>query len=322
MVDFIEATKQLKPKDKPFLGHCQAEAAYQSGWEKYLLKGCKNMEIWHNEPAALIRIKGSLAYFFQGHNFSFTSRQFVEATNYVNDILHTNCYDSMVDIFEYGQILEVEDLPRNFIRNHRERPKSGLLQYENPKDRGNFKRWESPEIRLKMYNAGKNIKQKQGLEMQELIRAEGWNPKGNYLKWEAHYKKPEALLNKGRGMMLADLVNPNFNKIFQTNLYNQYSRLMPMGKIKLPDNKKNLTTSDLLMIVLADANLNEGNTLQEVKNLLFDRINAISEDVLTEADKKARKRQISALLGKIKTTQKSKWDLSDKLKAALELEEG
>ena len=322
MVDFIEATKQLKPKDKPFLGHLQAEAAYQSGWDKYLLKGCKNMEIWHNEPAALIRIKGSLAYFFQGHNFSFTNRQFVEAMNYINDILRLNNFDALVDLFEFGQILEVEDLPRNFIQNHRERPKSGLLQYENPKDRGNFKRWESPEIRLKMYNAGKNIKQKQGLEMQELIRAEGWNPKGNYLKWEAHYKKPEALLNKGRGMMLADLVNPNFNKIFQTNLYNQYSRLMPMGKIKLPDNKKNLTTSDLLMIVLADANLNEGNTLQEVKNLLFDRINAISEDVLTEADKKARKRQISALLGKIKTTQKSKWDLSDKLKAALELEEG
>ena len=216
MVDFIEATKQLKPKDKPFLGHLQAEAAYQSGWDKYLLKGCKNMEIWHNEPAALIRIKGSLAYFFQGHNFSFTNRQFVEATNYVNDILHLNCYDSMVDIFEYGQILEVEDLPRNFIRNHRERPKSGLLQYENPKDRGNFKRWESPEIRLKMYNAGKNIKQKQGLEMQELIQAEGWNPEGNFLKWEAHYKKPEALLNNGRGIMLADLVNPNFNKIFRT----------------------------------------------------------------------------------------------------------
>ena len=322
MVDFIEATKQLKPKDKPFLGHLQAEAAYHSGWDKYLLKGCKSIEVWHNEPAGLIRIKGSLAYFFQGHNFSFTSRQFVEATNYVNDILHLNCYDSMVDIFEYGQILEVEDLPRNFIRNHRERPKSGLLQYENPKDRGNFKRWESPEIRLKMYNAGKNIKQKQGLEMQELIRAEGWNPKGNFLKWEAHYKKPEALLNNGRGIMLADLVNPNFNKIFRTDLYNQYNRLMPMGKIEFPNNKKDLSTSDLLMIVLADANLQEGNTLQEIKKMLFDRINAIPEEVLTEADKKARKRQISALLGKIQVCPESKWDLSDKLKAALELEEG
>ena len=122
--------------------------------------------------------------------------------------------------------------------------------------------------------------------------------------------------------MLAELVNPNFNKIFRTDLYNQYNRLMPMGKIEFPNNKKDLSTSDLLMLTLADANLNEGNTLQEVKNLLFDRINAIPEEVLTDADKKARKRQISALLGKIKTTQKSRWDLSDKLKAALELEEG
>ena len=173
-----------------------------------------------------------------------------------------------------------------------------------------------------MYNAGKNIKQKQGLEMQELIQASGWNPEGNFLKWEAHYKKPEALLNNGRGIMLAELVNPNFNKIFRTDLYNQYKKILPMGKIEFPNNKKDLSTSDLLMIVLADANLQEGNTLQEIKKMLFDRINAIPEEVLTEADKKARKRQISALLGKIKTTQKSKWDLSDKLKAALELEEG
>lgn len=321
MIDYLEATKQLQGKDKPFLGHLHQEAAYQSGWNKYLLNGCKCLEILHNKPASLIRIKGSLAYFYQGHNFSFTNRQFVEAMNYINDILHLNNFDALVDLFEFGQILEVEDLPRNFILNHRERPKSGLLLYENPKDRGNFRRWESPGIRLKMYNAGKNIQQKQDQKMQELIRAGGWNPKGNYLKFEAHYKKPEALLNKGRGMMLADLVNPNFNKIFQTNLYNQYSRLMPMGKIKLPDNKKNLTTQDLLMIVLADVNLQEGNTLQEMKKLLFDRINAISEDVLTEADKKARKRQISVLLGKIQTTPESRWDLSAKLKAALDLEE-
>ena len=94
-----------------------------------------------------------------------------------------------------------------------------------------------------------------------------------------------------------------------------------MGIIKLPENKKDLTTQDLLMIVLADANLQEGNTLQEVKKMLFNRINAIPEEVLTDADKKARKRQVSSLLGKIQTTPESKWDLTDKLKAALELDD-
>jgi hypothetical protein len=321
MIDYLEATKQLQGKDKPFLGHLHQEAAYQSGWNKYLLNGCKSLEILHNKPASLIRIKGSLAYFYQGHNFSFTNRQFVEAMNYINDILHLNNFDALVDLFEFGQILEVEDLPRNFILNHRERPKSGLLLYENPKDRGNFRRWEAPEIRLKMYDAGKNIQQKQDKEMQELIQAGGWNPKGSHLKFEAHYKKPEALLNKGRGMMLADLVNPNWNQTFRADLYNQYKRLIPMGKIEFPDNKKDLSTSDLLMLTLADTNLNEGNTLQEVKKMLFDRINAIPEEVLTDADKKARKRQISTLLQKIKVTQESRWDLTEKLKAALELDE-
>ncbi len=36
MVDFIEATKQLKPKDKPFLGHLQAEQP--TGREKTQVK--------------------------------------------------------------------------------------------------------------------------------------------------------------------------------------------------------------------------------------------------------------------------------------------
>ncbi len=109
---------------------------------------------------------------------------------------------------------------------------------------------------------------------------------------------------------------------FSMAIYNnQYNRLMPMGIIKLPENKKDLTTQDLLMIVLADANLQEGNTLQEVKKMLFNRINAIPEEVLTDADKKARKRQVSSLLGKIQTTPESKWDLTDKLKAALELDD-
>lgn len=321
MIDYISTTKLLHPKDKPFLGHLQQEATFQTGWDKYFLNGCKKLQIWHNKQAGLIKMKGSLAYFFKGSNFSFSNREFVDAANFVNDILHLNFYDADVEVFEYGVILPVEELPRHYITNHRERAKSGLMLQDNPKDKGNFRRWESPEIRLKMYDAGKNILNKQGLEMQQTIQDEGWNPEGNFLKWEGHYKKPHLLLNRGRGILLADLVHPDFDQIFRKDLYNQYQRLMPTGKIETPTNKKDLSTSDLLMLTLADTNLTEGNTLQEVKRMLFDRLNAISDEVLTEADKKARKRQISTLLNKIQINKESHWDLSEKLKAALDLEE-
>jgi hypothetical protein len=100
--------------------------------------------------------------------------------------------------------------------------------HENPKDKGCFRRWESPEIRLKMYDAGKNIKQKQNKEMQEQIQAEGWDPERNNLKFEAHYKKPEALLNKGRRIMVAEPCGPKLGtEISGLDLYNPYKRLMP-----------------------------------------------------------------------------------------------
>lgn len=320
MFDYLELTKVLYD-DNIFLKDVQHEASYQSGWEKFLLHGYKDLEIWYKPTSNLIRIKGSLPYFYKGHNFSFSDQEFIEAINAINDTLKIDLYDARVDCFEFGIIIEVDNLPKYYIQNHRERPKSRLYMHENPKDKGCFRRWESPEIRLKMYDAGKNIKQKQNKEMQEQIQAEGWDPERNNLKFEAHYKKPAALLNKGREIMLVDLVNANFNKIFRSDLYNQYSRLMPTGKIEFPNNKKNLSTSALLMLTLADDNLNEGNTLQEVKKLLFGRINAIPEEVLTAADKKARKRQISSLLGKIQVCPESKWDLSEQLKAALKLEE-
>ncbi len=321
MIDYLTATKHLQPKDKPFLGHLQQDASYQTGWDKYLLKGCRNIDIWHNKPANLIRIKGSLAYFIKGNNFSFSKMEFVKATNYINDLLHLNFFDSDIDAFEYGVIIPVENCPRHYIENHREGAKSGLTQLDNPKDKGNYRRWESPEIRLKMYDAGKNIKNKQGFEMQQTIQDAGWNPDSYFLKWEGHYKKPHLLLNKGIGIQMADLVHPNFDRIFRNDLYNQYKRLMPMGKIEMPTNKKDLSTSDLLMLALADTNLTEGNTLGEVKKMLFSRVNTISDEVLTEADKKARKRQISALLKKIQLNKESQWDLTEKLKVALDLED-
>jgi hypothetical protein len=320
MVDYIELTKVLH-NDNVFLENLQHDASYQSGWDKYLLPGCRDLDVWYKPTASLIRIKGSFAYFYKGHNFSFSEQEFVEAINVINGILNIDLYDAVVDCFEFGTIIQVDNLPKYYIQNHREKPKSGLYKYDNPKDKGNFRRWESPKIRLKMYDAGKNIKTKQGQNMRQIIQAEGWNPEGNYLKLEVHYKKPEVCLNRGRRMLLADLVNPNYNKNFRSDLYNQYKRIMPMGKIKIPNNKKDLSTSNLLLMTLADAKLDEGNTFQEVKRMLFDKVNSIPEEGLTNADKKARKRQISSLMGKIHVCGESKWDLSEQLKAALKLEE-
>lgn len=91
-----------------------------------------------------------------------------------------------------------------------------------------------------------------------------------------------------------------------------------MANIIEPKNKKDLSTASIIAMVLAEDNLNESRTLQEVKQMLYNRINSISDDVLSKSDKDSRKRQIKGILDKMQEADTSKWDLSQKLAEALE----
>ena len=86
-----------------------------------------------------------------------------------------------------------------------------------------------------------------------------------------------------------------------------------MANIIEPTNKKDLSTSDILAMVLVEDNLNDSKTLQEVRKMLYMRINSFSDEVLSKSDKDSRKRQIKAILDKMKEADTSKWDLSQKL---------
>lgn len=317
MIDFIKIIKPLcEGKDTPFFGNCQIVASYPHGCKRYRLEGCERIDIYYN-PNAYIRISGSIMYYWQGHNFTYSHVDFVKAIDYIGRMLHIYLWDSIVEIFEYGVIVEVDEKPREYIKHHKAKPSEKLDQSIIGKDKGNFTRWKDSNVDLKMYDAGRNIKMKQSMSRKSIIQQAGWNPECNYLKWEAHYIKPE-VLNEGKGMKLYNLVNPEWQNTFKEDLYLQYKRLIPMANIIEPKNKKDLSTASIIAMVLAEDNLNESRTLQEVKQMLYNRINSISDDVLSKSDKDSRKRQIKGILDKMQEADTSKWDLSQKLAEALE----
>lgn len=318
MIDYIKATKHLQSKDNPFLGHCNLEAEYSSGWGKYSIQGVEKLNLWHNHIASMLRLEGSIMYYWQGHNFTYNRKDFVSAIKYIGTIIHVSLWDAMIEAFEYGTIIEVQGKPKNYIQHHTAAPNEGLTMNEKPKDKGNFRWYDDKNVSLKMYDAGRNIEYKQGLKRKSIIEEAGWNPEGDYLKWEAHYLKPE-ILNHGKGVLLADLVNPNWENVFKEDLYLQYKRLIPMKSISTPNKKSDLHTTDIIVLQLVESSLNEGKSLQEVKKMLYNRINSISDDILTKADKDSRKRQIKVLLEKIKEEPESKWDLSTKIEEALSI---
>lgn len=314
MIDFISATLHIKGKDTPNLGQCKFAAKYESGWIKYWLIRCERIEVWWNPELKMLRICGSLAYFWKGHNFTCTNGEFAEAICYINTLLQVDMWRSEINAFEYAVIMKVDESPKGYIRNHIS--DKSLKLTEKEKDRGQLRKWDDKNVSLKMYDAGRNIKMKQGLQRREVLEEAGWNPEEEYLKWEAHYLKPE-YLNNGRAMILANLMNPNWEDIFKEDLYIQYKRLTPMKTIQLPNNKKDLTTPDFLLLALAEVEINKGTTLQGLKKMLYDRLNSIPEEILTKADKDGRKRQIKAAIDKLEESPESKWDLSAKLEEAL-----
>ena len=319
MIDYIQATKHLSDKDRLFLGHCRLEAEYSSGWQKYWLQGCEKLEIWYNPSLNWMRLQGSIMYYWQGHNFTYDKKDFVAAIDHIIKIIHISIWDAMIEAFEYGVIIQVPKKPKEYIKRHSSIPSEKLILNEKPKDKGNFRWWEDRNVCNKMYDAAQNIKKKQGLQRKEILKESGWNPEGEFLKWEAHYLKPE-ILNHGKGLLLADLMKPYWENVFKEDLYVQYKRLIPMKSLITPTNKKDLSSADIVMLALAEAQINAGENLQEVKKMLYDKINAIPEGVLSKADKDSRKRQIKSLFDKLQESPESEWDLSEKLEKALKAE--
>lgn len=315
-IDFIEATGIFTGKDTPFFGHLKEWSVNKAtGRHTYIIDGFRKLVFYYTPANGILVMKGSVMYFAQGHNFTYDKKTFRQTIDYLGTLLHVNLWGMWLNILEVGTIMEVDQKPKDFIRHHREG--KGMLLYEDPKDKGHFRSFNDKQAQRKLYDAGRNIKMKQGLTLQGVIQEAGWNPEAYYLKWEVHYIKPEIWLNHGHGILLADLLNPTWEEAFKSDIYSQYKRIIPMKSIVYPSDKSDLHALDIFAIELVEAKLNEGKTLQEVKKLLYDRINASA--ILSKADKDARKRKVKATLEKLTESEESAWDISQKLKEALQI---
>lgn len=312
MIDFIKA-HTFVGKDTIFLGYLNKKCEYSNGWVYYTLKGCKDIEVRFNAESGWLEIKGSIMYFAQGHNFIYNEALFVNTIDYIGKMLKVDLWDMILDEVEFGVILKTAKPPKSYIKNHR--PKKGLTPHE---EHGDLYRWWGDKwLSIKMYDAGRNIKHKQGNTMKGIIEEAGWNPSDYYLKVEVHYKKPEKALNHGYGIKLADLLNPKWKKTFGDDLIKQYERLIPMKTICKPKDKKELSTIDIFARELVESKINEGISIQEVKKAIYERINA--SPLLNSADKDERKRKVKATFDKLEESVTSEWDLKEMIQEELKI---
>jgi len=313
MIDYIELIKYLRNGEALNFGYLQLEAEYNGGMKKYYVRGCRQMEIQYNPQQQIFKLKGSPLYFIQGHNFTWDKQLFIEALKYIESLIGITLFDCVVDKFEYGKIVEIESKPQRIISGHF--AGNGLSMDERSKDRGNIRYFNDSLVSLKLYNAGINIQHKQGLKMKDIIQQAGWNPKGNFIKFEMLLKKPHISLNNGKELKLSDILLPSFEVTLNNELIGQYKRLNKMKSIEMPSTKKELYSSDIILLTFAEIVLNQD---KDPKKLIHTFIKAIPENVLSPEDKKARRKQIKTLLEKVHSIDISEFDISENLVKALE----
>ena len=322
MLDGITISKNFEGKDTPNLSILQDPFQNERGDIFGNIEGCKRMGLEWKESERLLKIRGSMPYYWQGHNFIFSKDSFVDAVEYLQNRLGVGIWDASLDFVEMGVIFEVERRPMEYIINHHAKPKTRFLENEIAKSRGTFKYWEprGGGDSLKMYDAGRNIKTKQDLGRREAIRRAGWEPDRNYLKIEAKIRHPERV-NGGKSLLLEDCINPTKYELLRERLRELYNQIEAMRTFETPTDKKHLSTQDLLTRFFVEEYINNHDSSPEdAKRVAYERINAVDDNVLTAEDKKARKRQINALFGKLILSDASTYELTDKMEAALAAE--
>ena len=319
MIDYISITKHTG-KDRPYLGNCKLQNTFaESGMALYHLEGCEKMKVWYSPQNGVLKVEGSLPYFLNGHNFSFSTQELVQAVEILNSMLgNVGLWGALVDKFENGIIVPVDVKPKEYIARHNAIAKSHLQRIHNEKYAGKFEMWRKKGEDIKLYDAVANIKMKQGLARREVIASAGWNPELNYLKCEVRYTRPE-YLNGNRPVILEKLQNESFLNMLKEDLMKQYHLLAPARALVLPSDKKNFTSLDAVLFTLADVLMNvQGLPLAEAKKQIYNTIN--QADCLSKSDKDARKAQIRKAFGRLEEAPESKWDLTARLEEALDKE--
>ena len=311
--DYVEIEKYIPAKVKPNFGYLVDTENVNFGYRKFIFDGMSNLSIYWHEQNRFLRIRGSLPYAFQKHNFNFTNQDVREAGKYLEEFLGLTLFDAMVTTFEAGIWLEVPFRPDAYFRFHERIKSMKTISF----DRGRY--FEDSILKVKMYDAGYNLKTKTSSDVRFALQSDFGYSEDLNLKIENHYKKPEIQF-KQRPIQLLDLTYEEFTERCKIDLLATYQSIVKTPTMSMPTDKKNLSSSTIPLIALKQLEQKFGfNTEVEILAIL----KSIPKDVLSSEDRKKRKKQLLENLGKISspTDGLNLFDVSDLLRKKLEVEE-
>jgi hypothetical protein len=309
MYDYLGIEKYFHGKDTPSFDNLKWIGRDLETHTFKISNGFFPLKVYWNEITERLQIKGSIPYFMQGHNFDFSNTLFYESVEILEQSLKINLLDAEVKTFEYGNILKVEQQPNHIFDKH-----LTLHGFERkPYSRGLY--FEDKNLKVKLYDVGFRMKTACKRSLGVLRQNFGFDDKGNYLKIENHYKRPD-LHFKQRNIRLENLFDTRFEKIIQEDLLKTYKQIETMKPLALPTDKKLINSSTVPILTLNELGVKYGfNPQQEIMNFL----GSIPSNVLPKNDKTKRRTQLRQNFEKLQDCESTliEWDLSKELAKSL-----
>lgn len=279
----------------------------------------KRINIVIDENNGRVELGLSMMYCMQGHNLTFDRRLFMKGVRLLCEALHINLWKATVKELEFGAIMEVEETPSEYIKAHHDKPKQKLREDEKKADKNECRFWqeENSNFHMKMYNARKNLMQKTNLEVRSSIR--NYDAASNYVKFEAHYNHPHSSLNRGKDILLYQLLTPSWADRLKEDLLLQYQRLYVTREPLPPKNKKEASSGDLLYRQLLKYGCLLGKSQIEIRKEYYAAMRLCS--LLSADDRKSRQVYFRSIESKIAFEEgKNRYDLTEYIISALKKE--
>lgn len=306
MFDYLKIEKPLcRGKDKLNFDKLVWRGVYANGSNRYeLSNGFQPLQVFVNENTNLLSLDGSLPYYWQGHNFSFSNQAFYNSIETIESLMWVSLLDAKVIAFEYGKMLKVERPPKEYLSRH-----GNLVGYKKTTYTDGIQ-FSDNVSRIKLYDAGKRLKTTSAKNIIGSLKAVGFDSKANYLRFETHYLKPQIKFKQE--ITVEQLFSNDFQETLCIDLGDIYQKIDKMKQSKIPTDKKILNSSTIPILCLKEVAEMCG---LDAKVILFNYLKKI--DVFDKNDRKNRKRQLTENLKKIHDSQVQvfEYDLTPKLKS-------
>lgn len=302
--DFVEIAYHLSGKVRPNFGLFEPTGFNYPKGHLFKARAFTDLDLYLNERTHWLTIRGSLSFYFQGHNFRCDAKDLKAGIEFLSSVVGANLFGGYVEKFEVGALIETSHKPQQIFTTH-----TGIKGMK-PKPYEFGKWFEDKVLRVKLYDAGKRMKQTIDKGIRNQLQADcGYQPNANYVRIENHHKKPEIRFKQP--VRVVDLVSERFQETVKLDLLQTYQSIVKTPALILPEHLDKPSTSDLYLMALQEVAMQHGLNVEErINNLLRNCQNLTKEDV------KARRRKIKADLGRV-TTGQCDYDLEEQLRQKL-----